>query len=64
MLTPCALLTGIVADDPDEKISFHPTDPHAAGHGAAQLAASVSSPVKMGSIVLGADSCGFSCSMD
>ena len=55
---------GIVADDPDEKISFHPTDPHAAGHGAAQLSASVSSLVETGSVVLGQDPCDFSCYMD
>ena len=61
---PRAPPVGIVADDPDEKISFHPTDPHAAAHGAAQLSASVSSLVETGSVVLGQDPCDFSCYMD
>ncbi|KAI0745872.1 chloride channel [Earliella scabrosa] len=51
----------IVADEPDETITFHPTTPH--GHGGL-LTASISSLAETGSNIFGADPYDFSCYMD
>ena len=55
------LSPGIVADDPDQVITFHSTTPQ---HHGGMMASSISSLAETGSNIIGSDPYDFSCYMD